>query len=219
MTEIQSLQQLQRWMLMRSIYLLVAPMILMFTALACGTVVSELPYYTCPTTMAQPTATVLPGTLLPPPLPSSTPYTIAPPQDFYIGDAVLVGQEDSEVHLRFRLQDVAVQTVDSNHLVTWQLEVSNLGTQSYETIPPALMLITRINTAYGEQSGTWHTSEAAMNAADLTHENYDPLPPGATRIYRLAAYVPAGSVSQFAYLLDGDGENRITWANTPNPYC
>ncbi|MAU11761.1 MAG: hypothetical protein CL607_18190 [Anaerolineaceae bacterium] len=205
--------------LKQSFYLLASPIFMIFATLACGTVVSELPYYTCPTIMPQPKATVLPGTLLPPPLPSPTPYTIAPPQDFYIGDAVLVGQEGADFHLSFRLQNVEVQAAGENTLVTWQLEVSNLGTGSYETIPPALMFITRINTAYGEQSGTWHTSEAAMEAADLTQENYDPLPPGATRSYRLAAYIPAGSVSQFAYLLDGEGENRITWANTPNPYC
>ncbi|MBZ0291826.1 MAG: hypothetical protein K8L99_04590, partial [Anaerolineae bacterium] len=89
----------------------------------------------------------------------------------------------------------------------------------YETVPVALMVITRITTASGDQTGIWRTSEAAMNAAGFTNENYDPLPPGATRVYRLAAYIPAGSVSQFAYLLDGDGGNRITWANQSNPYC
>ncbi|MBK8135022.1 MAG: hypothetical protein IPK52_04150 [Chloroflexi bacterium] len=58
-----------------------------------------------------------------------------------------------------------------------------------------------------------------MNVAGFTSENYDPLTPGSARIYRLAAYIPAGSVRQFVYLLDGDGGNRITWVNTPNPYC
>jgi hypothetical protein len=38
-------------------------------------------------------------------------------------------------------------------------------------------------------------------------------------VYRLAAYIPAGSVNQFAYLLDGEGGNRITWVNAANPYC
>jgi hypothetical protein len=81
------------------------------------------------------------------------------------------------------------------------------------------MVITRINTASGEQTGTWRTSETAMTAAGFTNENYDPLTPGSTRTYRLAAYVPAGSVRQFTYLLDGDGGNRLTWANAANPYC
>jgi hypothetical protein len=58
-----------------------------------------------------------------------------------------------------------------------------------------------------------------MVAAGFTSENYDPLTPGSTRLYRLAAYVPSGTVRQFAYLLDGDGGNRITWVNATNPYC
>ena len=58
-----------------------------------------------------------------------------------------------------------------------------------------------------------------MNAAGFTNENYDPLSPGITRIYRLAAYIPSGSPDQFVYLLDGDGGNRIAWTNQSNPYC
>jgi hypothetical protein len=58
-----------------------------------------------------------------------------------------------------------------------------------------------------------------MIAVGFTNENYDPLLPGSIRVYRLAAYIPAGSVRQFAYLLDGDGGNRITWVNAANPYC
>lgn len=89
----------------------------------------------------------------------------------------------------------------------------------YETVPVALMVISRINTANGDVSGTWNTSKAAMQAAGIINENYDALTPGSTRVYRLAAYAPAGSVRQFAYLLDGDGGNRITWVNASNPSC
>jgi hypothetical protein len=58
-----------------------------------------------------------------------------------------------------------------------------------------------------------------MQTAGFTSENYDPLTPGSTRTYRLAAFIPAWTVRQFAYLLDGDGGNRITWVNAANPYC
>jgi len=219
MNEERTLQEVQRGMLLRSIYVLVAPVMLMFAALACGTIVTDQAYYTCPTPIPQPTVTVLPGTPLPPPVIPPTPYTIAPPQDFYVGDAVFVGQQGAPLRLRFRLQNVQVQPTGAQNLVTWQLEIRNLGTATYEAIPPALMLITRITTANGEQTGTWRTSEAAMSAAGFTNENYDPLSPGATRIYRLAAYIPSGSPDQFAYLLDGDGGNRIIWTNHSNPYC
>ena len=206
-------------MLVRSIYVLVAPIMLVFAALACGTVVTEQAYYTCPTTLPQPTVTVLSGTPEPTSAPPPTPYTIAPPQDFFVGDAIFVGQAGAPQRLRFRLQNVQVQPGASGNLVTWRLQVRNVGTMTYETVPVALMVITRITTTSGEQTGTWYTSEAAMTAAGFTNENYDPLPPGATRVYRLAAYIPAGNVRQFAYLLDGDGGNRITWTNQTNPYC
>lgn len=212
-------QAIQRGMLLRSIYVLIAPVMLMFAALACGTIVTDSAYYVCPTAVPQPTATVLPGTPLPPPEIPSTPYIIAPPQDFYVGDAVFVGPQGAPLRLRFRLQNVRVQPAKTGALVTWQLEIHNIGTVTYETIPPALMLMTRITTANGEQTGTWRTSEAAMHAAGFTNENYDPLSSGATRIYRLAAYIPSGSPDQFTYLLDGDGGNRITWTNQSNPYC
>ena len=220
MNEELTFQENRRGGLLRSIFVFT---ILAFAALACGTVVTDQAYYTCPTNIP-PTAlpTGLPGTptLIPlPTLPPPTPYTIAPPQDFYVGDAIFVGQQGAPLRLRFRLQNVRIQPAQSQNLVTWRLEIGNLGTTDYETIPVALMLITRITTANGDRSGTWRSSEAAMQAAGFTNENYDPLTPGSTRIYRLAAYAPAGSARQFAYLLDGDGGNRITWTNQSNPYC
>jgi hypothetical protein len=214
-----SLAQVQRSMLLRSIYLLVAPIMLLFAVLACGTVVTDLASYTCPTSVPQATATTLAGTPIPTLPPPPTPYTISPPQDFYIGDAVFVGTSGAPLRLRFRLQNVQSQPAGSRNLVTWRLEIRNLGSTTYETIPVALMVITRINTASGEQTGTWQTSEVAMTAAGFTSENYDPLTSGSTRVYRLAAYIPVGSVNQFAYLLDGEGGNRITWVNAANPYC
>jgi hypothetical protein len=214
-----SLAQVQRSMLLRSIYLLVAPIMLLFAVLACGTVVTDLASYTCPTSVPQATATTLAGTPLPTLPPPPTPYTISPPRDFYVGDAVFVGQSGAALRLRFRLQNVQSQPAGSRNLVTWRLEIRNLGSATYETIPIALMVITRITTASGEEPGTWQTSEVAMAAAGFTNENYDPLTPGSTRVYRLAAYIPVGSVNQFAYLLDGEGGNRITWVNAANPYC
>lgn len=224
MNEGKTLAQLQCSMLLRSVYLLVAPVMLLFAALACGTIVSDTASYTCPTAVPQPTSTTLPGTPSPTLPPPPTPFTITPPQDFYVGDAVFVGQSDVALRLRFRLQQVQSQPASPlggtpRNLVTWRLEVRNLGSTAYETIPVALMVITRINTANGEQSGTWRTSTAAMNAAGFRDENYDPLLPDTTRLYRLAAFVPAGTVRQFAYLLDGEGSNRITWVNSANPYC
>lgn len=192
---------------------------LLAAALACGTAVTDTAYYICPTPTPRPLPTVLPGTLPPPLAPLPTPYTIAPPQDFYVDDDVLVGLPNAPTHLRFRLQRVQLQPAGPHTLVTWQLEITNLGTATYETVPPALMTITRITTAHGLRQGTWPTSDRAMRAAGVTHDTYDPLPPGATRIYRLAAFIPAGSPDQFTYLLDPASGNRITWHPSPNPHC
>lgn len=224
MNNVLSLAQVQRSLLLRSIYLLLAPAMLLFAALACGTVVTDTASYTCPTPIPQATVTTLAGTPIPTLLPPPTPYTIHSPQDFYLGDDVFVGPQGAPLRLRFRLQNVRSLPApplgsSPRNLVTWGLEIRNLGSVSYETVPVALMVITRITTANGEQTGTWRTSEAAMKAAGFTSENYDPLTPGSTRLYRLAAYIPAGHVQQFAYLLDGDGGNRITWINAANPAC
>lgn len=225
MDHVISLAQMQRTLLLRSIYLLLAPIMLVFAALACGTIVTDTASYTCPTAAPQATSTTLVGTPLPtvPPLP--TPYIILPPQDFYLGDAIFVGQPGAPLRLRFRLQSVRSQPAppsggNPRNLYVWQLEIRNLGSAPYETVPPALMFITRINSVNGEQTGNWLTSGAAMNAAGFTNENYDPLTPGSTRVYRLAAYAPAGTLRQLTYLLDGNNNgNRITWVNAANPYC
>lgn len=230
MTDMLSFEQVRRQMLLRSIYLLIAPVMLVFAALACGTIVTDTAFYVCPTRVpptAGPQPTYLPGTPIPLPTPippPPTPYRIEPPQDFYVGDAVFVGQSGASLRLRFRLQNVRSQPApplggSPRNLVVWSLEIRNLGSTDYETVPVALMVITRLSTANGEVTGTWNTSEAAMQAAGIINENYDPLTPGSTRVYRLAAYAPAGSVRQFAYLLDGSGGNRITWVNATNPSC
>jgi hypothetical protein len=186
-------------------------------------------YYVCPTavpTMTVPQPTSLPGTpLLPPtliPLPP-TPYVITPPQDFYVGDAVFVGTPGAPLRLRFRLLSIQSQPAlpisgEPRSLYTWQIEISNLGTVVYETIPIALMAITQVETVSGHLNGTWHTSDIAMHEAGYINENYGALQPGTSRIYRLAAYAPAGDLRQLTYSLDG-GTNRITWVNAANPYC
>jgi hypothetical protein len=78
-----------------AIYLLVSPVFMIFAALACGTIVTDLAHYTCPTAIPQPTSTVLPGTPEPTMMPPPTPFSITPPGDFYVGDAVFVGQQDA----------------------------------------------------------------------------------------------------------------------------
>ncbi len=191
--------------------------------LACGTTVLQTAYYVCPTPVPTPfipQPTPLPGTPLPLP---PTPYVITPPRDFYLGDAVFVGQSGASLRLRFRLLNVESAPAEPiggepRSLYTWQIEIANLGSAVYETVPVALMTVTRVDTFSGPLIGTWPTSQAAMQTAGYWNEDYTALQPGSSRIYRLAAFGPAGSLRQLTYSLDG-GANRITWINAANPFC
>ncbi len=213
----------------RTVRFLTAALAVVSAMLACGTAVLQTAYYVCPTpvpTAVTPQATPLPGTPLPLPtlLPlPPTPYVITSPQDFYVGDAVFVGQSGAALRLRFRLlnaESVPAEPIggEPRSLYTWQLEIANLGSAVYETVPVALMTITRVDTFSGPLIGTWPTSQAAMQTAGYWNENYAALDPGSSRIYRLAAFGPAGNLHQLTYSLDG-GANRITWINASNPYC
>ena len=99
-------------MLLRSIYVLAAPVFMVFAALACAGTPQHLagaPAYTCPTPVPLPTSTVLAGTPQPTPRPQPTPYVILPPADFFVGDAVFIGTSADENGVRFRLQGVGAQ--------------------------------------------------------------------------------------------------------------
>jgi hypothetical protein len=213
----------RRIMLLRSIGMLLLPVVLILGLLACGTIVTETASYVCPTRLP-PTAIPItdgPGTpiVIPTLAPTATLYRILPPQDFYRGDAVFVGQPNTSVRLRFRLQSVQSQPAPPQTLYIWSLEIKNLGQTAYETIPVAQAAITHMNTAIGQIEGRWLPTEKAMKAAGFTQENYDPLPPGITRVYRLAAYGPVGTVRRIAFRLDDTGSNQITWMNQANPFC
>ncbi|MCA9913846.1 MAG: hypothetical protein KC496_10880, partial [Anaerolineae bacterium] len=102
------LKQIQRRILLRSIYVLVSPIFMMLAVLACaGTFLTDTPIYTCPTVMPLATSTTLAGTATPTAQAPATPYIIMPPADFYLGDAVEVGTSLSEHGVRFRLLSVA----------------------------------------------------------------------------------------------------------------
>ena len=200
-----------------SMYLLVAPLMLVLAIMACGTAVSELAHYTCPTSVPPTAPVYLPGTAITPATvaPTPTPFEITSPAAFYKEDDVFVGSIGMLVYLRLRLLDVEVVMVEGRQLVTWTLEVSNLGTADFDTIPPMQMVISQLS----GQTGTWRTSEQAMDAASFTDESYDTLSPNTTRTYRLAAFTPVAEVEQFTFILSESPRNVITWHNHPNPFC
>jgi hypothetical protein len=189
--------------------------------LACaGTALLETPIYTCPTDMPLPTATILLGTPSPTNIPPSTPYIIMPPADFYLGDAVFIGGQLAPLRVRLRLQSVQIfpQTTDKQ-VVTWELEVANVGQEDYEIFPSVQLFISEVNGS----SGTWGSTQDAGYLVGITVD-YDlyQVTAGQTRTFRLAALTPSGSDIRFSFQLDptlGTDSPVMTWTNQTNPYC
>jgi hypothetical protein len=220
----------RRRMLVRSIYILVAPVFMIFAALACaGTPLAGSPVFTCPTPVPQPTVTTLAGTPMPTPLAQPTPYVILPPAEFFVGDAVFIGSSGSANGVRFRLQNVSTQATSpsadgsARNIFAWQLEVKNIGLEVYEIFPSGQMVLSAITTVYGDEIGVWPaTREAAIAIGATLDENVYTLHSGETRVFRFAAYGPAGQAARFAFMLDptvSDGSSIMTWTNQANPDC
>jgi hypothetical protein len=159
------------------------------------------------------------------PYPTPTPYVIRPPQDFHPDDAVFTGGWDSEVNVRFRLSDVTTVAASPapdgtpRSIVTWTLEVKNVGTTAYEFFPAAQVFVS----AVGAETGVWGAGEAAAAEVGLPFDYaaYS-VPAGETVTVTLAAYIPAGEPAQFTYLLDPTQTttpNTVTWTTDANPHC
>jgi len=222
-------ESIRRGMLLRSIGVLIAPLMLMLAALACaGTPLSAVPVYTCPTAIPQPTATVLPGTAIPIPLPPPTPYQITPPQDFYVGDAIFIGVVGAPTRVRLRLQAVNSSVGQDQHgqavgLHVWQLEVRNLGSQDYTVFPAVQMYLHALQSTNGLQNGVWSASQEAAEQAQVPFDGeLYTLAPNMTRVFTLAAFSPNGQAAGFTFVLDPtvtSGSATLTWRNQNNPFC
>lgn len=212
---------MDRVILYRSIYLLFMPVFMFMAILACaGTALLGTPLYTCPTDVPLPTATTLLGTPLPTNAPPSTPYIIMPPQDFYVGDVVFIGEQLSPLRVRLRLQNVQLTSQAGNEqVVAWQLEVANVGQEDYEIFPSVQLFISDVNGA----NGVWGSTQ---DAGDLVGVAVDSdlyqLNAGQTDVYQLAALIPTGNDIRFSFQLDpelGTDSPVMTWINQMNPHC
>ncbi|MEO0560555.1 MAG: hypothetical protein AAF125_00475 [Chloroflexota bacterium] len=163
------------------------------------------------------------------PYPTPTPYVMRPPEDFYAGDAVFTGGWSSTVNARFRLDNIAVVAATPNEdgnprrIVTWTLEVKNVGDTPYEFFPAAQVFVTRVDVGGVMEDGVWGAGEAAADEMGLPFEYaaYS-LAAGETVTVELAAYIPAGTPEQFTYLLDPtqtSDPNTITWTDETNTDC
>lgn len=230
---------------MRAIYALIA---LCVAILACATPLPDAPpVYVCPSDVPPPPPpppTVTPWGIpyipptatpfgvpfipspLPPPTAVPTAYIITPPDDFYVGDAVFVGQAGAGHRVRFRLQNVASSAApDGGTLHLWQLEVRNLGEQPYTITPTLVMTLTALRLADGTiQDGNWvATSRAARAAGIPVNEAVFELSTGQTMVFHFAALSASAGATAWRWRLaldyGGTSENAIGWRNAINPHC
>lgn len=230
MDTIDNFEETKRILLLRSIYVLVSPVFILLAVLACaGTVLTDVPVYTCSTAVPVATSTTLAGTAVPTMQPSATPYIIVPPADFYLGDAVYVGTSQDVNGVRFRLLSVNTYPVsldedgEARNAYHWQLEVGNIGSGAYEVFPSAQMVLSSVTTVEGEQNGIWYSSrEAGEEIGVMVDHNSYVLESGETRLFNLVTLAPVGQATRLTFYLDPtqtQGNSTITWLNQSNPYC
>ncbi len=204
--------------LKRPICLLIVPILLIVSELACTGTLAEMqvrgqPIFQCPTAIPVIQPTTPPGFPTAIPQPTLTPVVIRPPQPFYLDDRVEAGG------IQFRLSNVAVLS-GTQPIAVWQFDVSNRRSTPYEFFPAGQMVVSQL--ADG-QIGQWGASEAAAREAGIAfrYESYD-LNPDETQTVQMAAYLPSSNPAQFVYHLDPRDSAMtrvITWVNQPNPYC
>lgn len=205
-----------RWK--RPVCLLLIPVMLVFSELACTGTLSDMlvdgqPIFQCPTVIpvTQPTAPAgFPTAIM---LPTLTPVVIRSPQPFYRDDTI---EADG---IQFRLSNVAVLS-GTQPIAVWQLDVANRRSTPYEFFPAGQMVVSQL--ADG-RIGQWGASEAAAREAGIAfrYESYH-LNSGDKQTLQMAAYLPSSTPAQFVYHLDprvSSTTNVITWMNHPNPYC
>ncbi len=170
------------------------------------------------------------------PYPTPTPFVMRPPDEFYVGDAIYTGGFVSPISVRLRLlniQTIAASPAVGNprSIVTWQMEVKNMGATSYDLFPAYQMYISTVTTPTGDVEGLWGASMDAVSEAGLSVVlDTVTLAPGETQTFTLAAYIPAGSPKRFTWALDPTsrptpstpgvpGSNLLVWTNTVNTVC
>lgn len=171
------------------------------------------------------------------PYPTPTPFVIRPPQSFFVGDAIYTGGFVSSLSVRLRLLNVvslaASPAADGSlrSIARWEIEIRNVGSAPYEVFPAWQMYVAAVMTPSGELEGIWGASRDAVAEAGLsTPLEAVTLAPGETRLFALAAYIPAGTAQRFAYALDPTtrpvpatpgmpGTNVMVWTNSINTIC
>lgn len=213
-----------------TLYAVISALLALLAAiLACNTSnmrAKDMPVWTCPTDVPPPTHTMEPGweQLTPPPptftpWPSATPFTLM--SDFPLGKHVKIGGvggigfgiwvwlDDVEVLGPFEYQDPRTGDTALRWVARWDVNVENASlTTPYEVYPFAQFYVFEVIEAngYTHTTGAWGISaeahdEIGIPRLDISNED-NVLQPRATRLYTVAAYIPAPDVWRIGYVLD-----------------
>ncbi|MBN2469632.1 MAG: hypothetical protein JXN59_02815 [Anaerolineae bacterium] len=184
-----------------------------------------------------------PGPVFPTPRPTYTPWP-TPTQyvrtnDYFVGDAIYTPVQPSGLRLRFRvmeIRDMPAAAPDGQgqpqSVVTWTLEVKNVGSVEYDLFPAGQMYVSTVTLPTGyDVDGVWGASIAAAEEAGFP-PNYElaDIQPGETKTFTLAAYTPRGTPRRISYVLDVTaraeglptvvpGQNVVSWINEVNTIC
>ncbi len=153
------------------------------------------------------------------PWPTPTPLVTTGP--FHLGADVYTGGFASAVSLRLRIESVAVIPFSADRqIVTWGIELENIGTVSYVTIPGGQVFVAALRTSASERAGQWWASAEAARAAAIPPESRisDALTVAPDETYRftLAAYTPLGEPLRLGWALDplsGGQDHHLTGGN------
>jgi hypothetical protein len=165
------------------------------------------------------------------PWPTPTPFILI--ENFHLGADVYTGSFDSALRLRLRIDGfIVVPLTATRQIVTWRVEIENVGSTTYVAIPGGQIFLAELGTPSGTRTGQWWASaEAARSALIPDGQQLNDaitLPPGAQISFQLAAFSPVGDPQRFGWALDplsgGQdqhliGGNVAYWGQTPQPDC
>jgi len=161
------------------------------------------------------------------PWPTPTPYVLS--ENYPLGADVYVGA-DAGLKLRLRISDVQLYAMSGQQVVSWRVEIGNVGTLPYSALPGAQSFVSHLKISGTAQSGQWYASrEAAQRASvpiDPKSEDIVTVGVGQSVGFRLAAFTPVGEVYKLGWILDPYsggagggivGGNTALWVNEPDP--
>ena len=162
------------------------------------------------------------------PWPSPTPYTVV--YNYHMGADIYTGGFVSPLKLRLQVANPQVQQIGGQQIVSWQVEIENLGDVDYYALPASQTFVAEINDGSQIIAGWWPASIEAMEAINMSIAGVEAdivmIGAGQTFSFSLAANTSNGSLHSIGWILDpygGEGGgmyggNVAYWINNLDPH-